>query len=840
MNLYDRQIRTYGMDALLKITSSSILIFGLEGGLATEVGKNLVLGGIKNLYLFDDKSKINKDDLSTGYYYVGSLNKNRANVLSLQLQKLNQYCSVNKTKSLNMNQNVTIIINKTLDEINDLTKQLNSKIVILYSKFINQFGANGCLFVDAGINHIVLDSTGEQIDPVHIRSLSQNGEIICTHNHGLYDNNVITFYNLEGDNLEQFNKEFVIKVVNKNTLKLDCKLEPFKLINGMIKMIKKPITINHSRFDEYNSKNSLDDISKYYLSLKSFDDLHDFMPTVSLFGSLGASEAIKLITNKYMPCNQWLSWNDDKVSYNNNFKDVKLFMVGSGAIGCELLKNFAMLNINDITITDPDNIERSNLNRQFLFRNEDINKPKSEVAANAIKQMNPNINIKALLEKVGPNNINFTDSLLDSDINVVFNALDNINARKFMDEQCLRFGLPLFESGTTGTKGNTQPVIPFITETYSASSDPDTEKTYPVCTIKSFPNEISHTIHWAMDQFELFNKICCNLNKYLQDPTIINSIDENESKYIKMLTTIYDTQHNVNDCIDFSIRLFNELYYDNINKLLSEFPKDHKLENGDLFWSAGKKCPKPIKLDLNNEYHLDFIINTSELIAYCSGLVSDITKETIIKYKTGNESNKSFSVKPNYNSDEFDKDNELHINWINSASNLRAINYNILPVDIYETKGIAGKIIPAIATTTSAVAGLIIMEFIKYMNKCKLEDYRSTFINLADPMIVYSEPLSAPMLSIAGVKINSWTQFKYSVKSTLREFKEYYDKLFETDINMIVFDSAMVYADFLGEEALDKQLIDIITDLELNKKSTVIASIFNEESNDLPNIILQI
>ena len=41
-------------------------------------------------------------------------------------------------------------------------------------------------------------------------------------------------------------------------------------------------------------------------------------------------------------------------------------MVGCGAIGCELLKNFAMLNIGisgAITITDPDHIETSNLNR---------------------------------------------------------------------------------------------------------------------------------------------------------------------------------------------------------------------------------------------------------------------------------------------------------------------------------------------------------------------------------------------------------------------------------------------------------------------------------------------
>ena len=51
---------------------------------------------------------------------------------------------------------------------------------------------------------------------------------------------------------------------------------------------------------------------------------------------------------------------------------LKLFMVGCGAIGCEMLKNFAMLGLGvgggTITITDNDLIEKSNLNRQFLFR----------------------------------------------------------------------------------------------------------------------------------------------------------------------------------------------------------------------------------------------------------------------------------------------------------------------------------------------------------------------------------------------------------------------------------------------------------------------------------------
>ena len=79
--------------------------------------------------------------------------------------------------------------------------------------------------------------------------------------------------------------------------------------------------------------------------------------------------------------------------------------IGAGAIGCEMLKNFAMLNVatsdGKITVTDNDLIEMSNLNRQFLFRKKDIRTPKSTTAAAAAKAMNPAVRIVAEQDKVG-------------------------------------------------------------------------------------------------------------------------------------------------------------------------------------------------------------------------------------------------------------------------------------------------------------------------------------------------------------------------------------------------------------------------------------------------------
>ena len=62
-----------------------------------------------------------------------------------------------------------------------------------------------------------------------------------------------------------------------------------------------------------------------------------------------------------------------------------------------------------------------------------------------------------------------------------------------MDRRCIIYKKPLLESGTLGTKGNTQVVLPDITESYSSSQDPP-EKQAPSCTVKSFPNAIAHTI----------------------------------------------------------------------------------------------------------------------------------------------------------------------------------------------------------------------------------------------------------------------------------------------------------------------------------------------------------
>ena len=135
-----------------------------------------------------------------------------------------------------------------------------------------------------------------------------------------------------------------------------------------------------------------------------------------------------------------LIWIYFEQSILSKIEKFKFTPSGSRIIGCELLNNFAVLGIGEgeqgkICITDLDVIEVSNLIRQFLFREKHLRLPKSSTAEAAAVQMNKNLkgHIFAKNEKVcEQTEYIFSDDYFKK-LDVVANALDNVNVRKYVD-----------------------------------------------------------------------------------------------------------------------------------------------------------------------------------------------------------------------------------------------------------------------------------------------------------------------------------------------------------------------------------------------------------------------
>jgi len=948
---YDRQNRTYGKKATQQLSNSTIIIIGLAGGLATESCKNLLLSGVQDINLVED-SFVTSSDIDSGFYYQESdIGMERHVVLAKKLAELNPYCQITSSKfgEVDWTNKVVIQHNSTLAQaiiINKLCRENNSKFVWTRTQ-----GFAGSVFVDCLENHIVNDLSGEIVEPVQLENISFEGKVSCAqHNsHDFETGDIIKFSNLSGDKLDILAGEWKIKVINKMIFQLEnfTPVKDFKLVNGTVVLVKQSVNISHKSLEDQIVNPTLVGFNEEFDSevLKFLNDsmlvpqhpwssemeeyvgkinnkqirkltraYHiELMPVVSVLGSLAAMEVIKLVTCKFTPINQWMIYSDTEIVPDSKPNDVNVtsvglesllgsefktkmestdwLMVGCGAIGCEVLKNMSKLNIatngGSLSITDPDHIEHSNTSRQFLFRNQHIGKSKSKTACSVINDINSNICINAMEDKMSSENQELIDNMAPKLFGVI-NALDNIEARRYMDEQCFRYGKPLFESGTQGMKGNTQPVIPFVTETYSNSSDPAQEKSFPVCTIKNFPNQPLHTIHWAMDYFDQFNRGPENVKKYSQElDTFLDSLSGYDKSVASEDIYNYLVKYNPEswrDCAKWASDMFLELYRDQIIQLLHNFPQDSYNSTGELFWSKGKRCPNIVEYDLTNDTVVDFLESTTHLLTKTCSLDDSFSREELIAelvsyipYEfTIDESKKIASNDEELKDEEqtivkrelptkdikgikkgeiFEKDDDSnwHVSFITAASNLRSLNYGI-PISTFdETKGIAGKIVPAVVTTTSIVAGLISMEIIKYCSfhgknswyerENILESYKSWFVNLSTNILIASEPISAPMLKFGETKINSWTKFELTEDMTLEKFIELYETKFNTTIGMVLNGSSIIFANFMPSDNGNKSLTTIYQekyniDLYSTPVEIVIAS--DDDGIDLPTIQIKL
>lgn len=636
-------------------------------------------------------------------------------------------------------------------------------------------------------------------------------------------------------------------------------------------------------------------IDKSLIEKFSFICSGNVSPMQAVIGGIVAQEVLKACTGKFVPIKQWFYYDaleclpldqdldeaecapvnsryDGQIAvfgkkFQEKILNLNYFIVGAGAIGCELLKNFALMGVGcspnpsqgKVIITDMDIIEKSNLNRQFLFRSWDVGTCKSITAGNAAKRMNPDFKIVCHQNRVCPETETIYNDDFYEELSGVANALDNVDARIYMDRRCVYYRKSLLESGTLGTKGNNQVVIPFLTESYSSSQDPP-EKSIPICTLKNFPNAIEHTLRWARDEFEgLFRQGPDYAAQFLADSRQFfeksNRTGEALDAVRKLLVETRATTFS--DCVRWARFHFEEQFGNQIKQLLYNFPPDQLTSTGTPFWSGPKRCPHPIKFDINNEHHIDYISSAANLYAYVfnipqcrdrRAIVNEVAQIHVPEFTPRNgvkiavndaEASAAYydddatdkerinhllselpppeelkSIKINPIDFEKDDDTNFHMDFIVACSNLRANNYDIEPADRHKSKLIAGRIIPAIATTTSVVTGLSCLELFKLaQGHSKLEMYKNGFVNLALPFFGFSEPIQAPKQKYYNNEFTIWDRFEVEGEMTLREFIDYFKNVHNLEVTMLTQGVTMLYSFFLSQAKVKERNEMTLTEL---------------------------
>jgi adenylyltransferase/sulfurtransferase len=139
----------------------------------------------------------------------------------------------------------------------------------------------------------------------------------------------------------------------------------------------------------------------------------------------------------------------------------RVLLVGLGALGTVAADQIVRAGIGFIRMVDRDFVESSNLQRQSLFDEGDVqeNLPKAIAAEGKLRRVNSSVQIEAIVEDVNPGNIE--DYL--GDVDLVLDGLDNFETRFVVNDACAKHRKPWIYTAAVGSYGLVMPVIPGTT-----------------------------------------------------------------------------------------------------------------------------------------------------------------------------------------------------------------------------------------------------------------------------------------------------------------------------------------------------------------------------------------
>lgn len=137
-------------------------------------------------------------------------------------------------------------------------------------------------------------------------------------------------------------------------------------------------------------------------------------------------------------------------------KQAKVTIAGAGGLGSVSAAYLTVAGVGRIRIVDDDAVELSNLNRQILHWEKDIGKKKAVSFEEKLLQMNSEVELTALNQRIDADNV--AEIVGDSD--VIVDAMDNFQTRYLLNKVALQKNIPFFHGGVYGFEGQVTTIVP--------------------------------------------------------------------------------------------------------------------------------------------------------------------------------------------------------------------------------------------------------------------------------------------------------------------------------------------------------------------------------------------
>jgi adenylyltransferase/sulfurtransferase len=134
----------------------------------------------------------------------------------------------------------------------------------------------------------------------------------------------------------------------------------------------------------------------------------------------------------------------------------RVFIVGAGGLGCPVGYYLAAAGVGALGIVDNDDVELSNLQRQIAHNVNTLGKPKVESVKKTFENLNPDVNVNAMKERITRDNI--MDLIKDYD--VVVDGSDNFPTRYLINDACVMLGKPLVSGAILRFEGQVSTILP--------------------------------------------------------------------------------------------------------------------------------------------------------------------------------------------------------------------------------------------------------------------------------------------------------------------------------------------------------------------------------------------